>query len=410
LDISQIWEALALKEGGTIIYLVMDGVGGLADPDKYGTELQVAATPNLDQIARGSACGLLEMVGPGITPGSGPGHLALFGYDPLAYRLGRGILSAMGVDFDLQEGDVAARINFATMDGAGKIIDRRAGRIDTETNRHLCSQIKESIRLQDFDGEWYLETISEHRAVFVLRGPNLSGDLKDTDPQTAGRPPLRPEPLHRNRNAQRTAKIVQSFVDQARDCLSAEDKANMVVMRGFGRYEQIPTLEARFGLEGLCVAFYPMYRGLSRLLGMETIKPPKIEDGLEGSFRALEGIYGDRYTFYFLHVKKTDSTGEDGDFESKVKAIEAVDRLIPRVVNLNPDVLVVTGDHSTPALMKSHSWHPVPVMIHSRFARTDDVKTFDEYACQQGSLGLRPGIHVMGLALAHAGRLRKFGA
>jgi 2,3-bisphosphoglycerate-independent phosphoglycerate mutase len=362
----------------------------------------------LDQLARGAECGLLEVIGPGITPGSGPGHLALFGYDPVKYDVGRGILSAMGIDFELQEGDVAGRINFATIDGKGKILDRRAGRIDSETNRRLCERIRTSTHLSNFDGEWYLETVSEHRAVIVLRGSNLSGDIRDTDPQSIGVSFLPPEPV--TDEARRTAQVVQSFVDQARECLTSEDKANMILMRGFDRYERIPSLEARFKLKGLCVAAYPMYRGLSRLLGMEVINPLH-GDSLERSFNALEEAYDDsNCSFYFLHVKKTDSTGEDGDFDDKVKAMEAIDRFIPRVANLNPDVLVVTGDHSTPALMKGHSWHPVPVMIRSEFARIDEVKNFDEHGCLRGSLGTRPGMHLMGLALAHARRLRKYGA
>lgn len=404
MDISDVWETLVRPEGGTIIYLVLDGLGGLPGAERGRTELQVAHTPHLDQLASRSGCGLLDMVGPGITPGSGPGHLALFGYDPLRNPIGRGVLSALGIDVALQEGDVAARVNFATLDDQGRVTDRRAGRIDTATNRRLCEKIRQAITLA-FEGDYVFETVSEHRAVLILRGPDLSGNLCDTDPQTVGVEPHAPSA--RTEDARHTAQIVRSFVAQVRDVLADEQPANMILLRGFDSYHPWPSLADRFRLRGVCVADYPMYRGVSRLLGMEVLPPP---GGLEARFQALTSCYGDAYTFYFLHVKHTDSSGEDADFDAKVQALEAVDRLLPQVTALEPDVLVVTGDHSTPSVMGSHSWHPVPVLLRARTARVDDVSRFDEYACARGILGQRPGLHLMGLALAHAGRLNKYGA
>ena len=404
MDITHVWESLVRKNSSAIVYVVLDGLGGLSDPSRGGTELEVAYTPNLDGLAKQSSCGLLEIVGPGITPGSGPGHLALFGYDPLTYTLGRGILSALGIDFDLHDGDVAARINFATVDAEGNVTDRRAGRISSDTNRRLCEKIGRSVELE-FGGEFFLETVSEHRAVLILRGQDLGGNVCDTDPQSAGVRPLEPEAL--NDDSRTTANIVRSFVEQAREVLGKEDKANMVLLRGFDRYKPSPSLESRFGLNGICIAEYPMYRGLSRLLGMEVASPP---EGIEASFKMLKSLYADPYDFYFLHIKKTDSSGEDGDFDKKVEAIETVDQLMPMVIDLHPDVLVVTGDHSTPARMAVHSWHPVPTLLHSRAALVDPVNIFGERACIQGALGIRQGIHLMGLALAHAGKLRKYGA
>jgi 2,3-bisphosphoglycerate-independent phosphoglycerate mutase len=404
MDVSNVWESLIQKGEGTIIYLILDGLGGLPDSNKGGTELQVARTPNLDLLAKRSSCGLLEMVGPGITPGSGPGHLALFGYEPLKYNLGRGILSALGIDFSLKKGDVAARVNFATADENGRILDRRAGRIDTGTNQRLCKKIRDGLNLE-FDGDFFFETVSEHRALLVLRGPHLEGNLGDTDPQKTGTVPLELRAL--SEEAEKTAQTVRSFIDQVGNILSDEERANMILLRGFDQYEPLPSLEKRFGLRGICIADYPMYRGISRLLGMEVTAPP---DGAEESFRTLTAVYGENHDYYFLHLKKTDSTGEDADFDRKVEAIEMIDQYIPQVMELQPNVLVVTGDHSTPALMGVHSWHPVPVIIHSQWARVDDVDAFDEYSCLRGSLGLRPGIHLMGLALAHAKRLKKFGA
>lgn len=403
MDVSETWEHL-IQDGGVIVYVIIDGMGGLPDPGKGGTELQVAHTPNLDQIARESSCGLLEVVGPGIIPGSGPGHLALFGYDPLTYTPGRGIFSALGIDFDLRHGDVAARVSFATVDREGRLVDRRAGRIDTDTNRRLCKKIREAVKI-DFEGLFFLETVSEHRAVIVLRGQNLGGRVRDTEPPRTGACPL--EPVALDEDSKRTASLVQSFVTQARDILSDQERANMVLLRGFDAYAPLPYLKTRFGLRGVCIAEYPMYRGIGRLLGMRVEPPP---GGIEASFQALSTLYRHGHDFFYLHVKDTDTRGEDGDFDQKVKVIEGVDRLMPLVMELNPDVLVVTADHSTPACMRSHSWHPVPLMIRSRVARVDEVDTFDEYACLRGSLGIRPGLHLMGLALAHAGRLVKYGA
>lgn len=404
LDISEIWESLAIPRGGKIVYVVLDGVGGLPDPKRGGTELQVAHTPNLDALAKRSSCGLLEIVGPGITPGSGPGHLTLFGYHPLRYSLGRGVLSSLGIDFELQEGDVAARANFATVDTEGKVSDRRAGRIATELNQRLCQKIRDKVEL-DFDGEFFFETVSEHRAVLVLRGTGLSGDLPDTDPQSTGVAPKQPQAG--SEAAQLTAHIVSTFVNRVREVLADEEPANAILLRGFEQYHPLPSLRDRFKLNGICIADYPMYRGVSRLLGMKVLPPP---GGMEKRFQALTDCYGDEFDFYFLHIKKTDSYGEDADFDHKVELIETVDSLMPQVTALNPEVLVVTADHSTPATMGVHSWHPVPVMLAAANAKVDAVDSFNEYECILGSLGTRPGTHLMGLALAHAERLQKFGA
>lgn len=404
MDITKVWEDLVEPEGGSILYVVIDGVGGLPDDRKGGTELEVAVTPNLDSLAKSSSCGLLEIVGPGITPGSGPGHLSLFGYDPFACKLGRGVLAALGIDFDLEENDVAARINFATIDSDGLITDRRAGRIDTDTNRRLCKMLRETVELGS-GVDLFVETVSEHRAVIVLRGDALGADLADTDPQKTGVPPLEPRALLKN--SVRTREIVSDFIDQAKAALAGEARANMVLLRGFEAYHPFPSLSQRFELDAVCIAQYPMYRGISRLLGMDVPAPPQ---GIGASFEALGEVFGAEYDFYFLHIKKTDSFGEDGDFDNKVRVIEEVDELIPLAIDLGPDVLVVTADHSTPSAMRGHSFHPVPVMLKSRNARIDKVERFDEFSCAGGSLGFRPGLHLMGLALAHAGRLAKFGA
>ena len=402
-DITDVWEEL-ITEGGRIVYLIMDGLGDLPEPDSERTALDVADTPNLDNLARRSACGLLEMVGPGITPGSGPGHLALFGYDPLRWRIGRGVLSALGIDFPLELGDLAARVNFATLDDEGRISDRRAGRIETELNQRLCDKVLDGLDL-DFDGELFLKTESEHRAVLVLRGNDLSDALPDTDPQVTGKPPIAMEPL--NDGAARSAEVVAAFLDQAHRALADEQPANGLLLRGFQLHEGMPSLKQRFGLSGLCIAGYPMYRGLSRLLGMDVADAPSDVDGL---FKTYEQHAEDGHDFYFLHIKGTDSAGEDGDLARKAAVIEQVDRRLPRLLATNPDVIVVTGDHSTPAAMAAHSWHPVPILLNARYVRRGTADRFDEAACLRGSLSLRPGAHLLGLALGAAGRLKKFGA
>lgn len=407
-NLSQVWEDLAWERGGKIVYLVLDGVGGLSHPDRGGTELQVAKTPYMDALAKESSCGLLEIVGTGITPGSGPGHLALFGYDPLKYRLGRGVLSALGIDFDLQVGDIAARANFATVDDDGVVQDRRAGRLPTDLNQRLCKKINEQVTL-DFDGTFFFETVSEHRAVLVLRGQNLGGNVADTDPQDTGVKPNSPtaDPKADDGASEQTALLLQSFLRQVAEVLSDELPANMVLLRGAERYEPLPSMQERFKLKGVCLADYPMYRGVSRLIGMDVVDVP---GGLRERFASLKSFYGKDYDFYFMHVKKTDSLGEDADFDRKVAMIEEVDTLVPLILDLAPDVFVITADHSTPAIMGRHSWHSVPVLLRSKYARIGPVEHFDEYSCLKGSLGERPGCQLMGLALAHAGRLRKYGA
>ena len=399
-----LWDRLAEENDTKIVYLVIDGVGGLAVPERGQSELQAAHLPNLDDLAARSETGLLEIVGPGITPGSGPGHLSLFGYDSLEYTVGRGVLAALGVDFALQPADVPARVNFATLDEQGNVVDRRAGRISSEINARLCAKIRENVHV-NFDGEIFFQTVKDHRALLVLRGEGLSGDLTDTDPQETGVPPLTPRAT--SPAGERTAAIVREFVEQVREILADEHPANMILLRGFDRYEAYPSISERFKLRGLSIADYPMYRGVTKLIGMDL--HPVVGD-MAGRFDALEAAYGDDYDFYFLHIKQADARGEDGDFEGKVRVLEAVDALAPRLMALAPDVLIVTGDHSTPSALRAHSWHPVPVILHSRYARVDDVNRFDEYACARGSLGLRPGVHLMGLALAHAGRLAKYGA
>ncbi len=396
-------DELVIKNDAKIIFLIMDGLGGLPMAGKPGTELETAKTPHMDALAKEGVCGLLDPIAPGITPGSGPAHFALFGYDPVKTNVGRGLLSAAGLDFPMTERDLCMRVNFATMDSEGRITDRRAGRIDTETNERLCRKMAEGISSAP-GTEVFFATEKEHRALIVLRGDDLREEIAETDPQQTGLPPVAPRALIPEASA--TADLITGLIEQAKTVLSDEPKANMILLRGYARYHRFQSLSDRFGLNPLAIASYPMYRGIARLLGMKIYAQTST---LNEEIAALETAWPN-HDFFFVHVKPTDSRGEDGNFDEKVKVIEAVDALLPRITGLQPDVLVITGDHSTPAAMASHSWHPVPVLLSSKTCRPDRVERFGEGDCLSGGLGRMPMSSLMNVALAHAGRLTKFGA
>jgi 2,3-bisphosphoglycerate-independent phosphoglycerate mutase len=385
-----------------IVMIILDGLGGLPLDVGGKTELETAYTPNLDALAARSDLGLSVPVGPGITPGSGPGHLALFGYDPIQTEIGRGILEALGVDFDLGPEDVAARGNFCTVDASGILTDRRAGRIATEASTRLVERLQ-TIRLEGV--EVSVRAIREHRFAFVLRGPGLDDALTDLDPQKTGVPllparALRPE-------AEWTASLANRFVEQASELLRDQPQGNHVTLRGFARYPLLASFQERYRLRAAAIAAYGMYRGVARLVSMQLVAPAGCS--LEEEFAALEKNWPD-FDFFYLHVKKTDTSGELGDFDGKVRAIEEVDAFLPRVMALQPEVVIVTGDHSTPSRLKAHSWHPVPALLYSSSARANGIAGFGETACARGSLGLFPAKDLMPLALAHAGRIAKYGA
>ena len=396
-------DALVEAEGGRIVLLVLDGLGGLPHEQTGHTELESARTPNLDRIARHATLGLHQPVGWGVAPGSGPGHLALFGYDPVRYNIGRGVLSALGVGFALQPGDIAIRLNFATLDAEGRITDRRAGRPSDDENRRLIGKLREGVA-QIGGLQVFFESEKEHRAVLVLRGRALSAALADTDPQETGVPPL--PATATDPAARETAMLLQQVLDRAFEVLRDEPRANALLARGIDAYHAFPSVQERYRLKARAIAKYPMYRGVARLVGMDSDAVPGSD---EESVRTLAQNFTD-YDFHFVHFKAIDSRGEDGDFDAKVAAIEAVDALIPQVEALAPDVLVVTGDHSTPARLRAHSWHPVPILLASPYARPQPDATFGERACLRGELGVFPAQHIMTLALAHARRLAKYGA
>ncbi|MEW5901466.1 MAG: 2,3-bisphosphoglycerate-independent phosphoglycerate mutase [Acidobacteriota bacterium] len=400
MDWESLVKELAVETPSKIVLLIVDGMGDL--PVEGKTALEEASTPHLDDLARRAVCGLADPVFPGITPGSGPAHLALFGYDPLRYQLGRGVLEALGSGVEVGPDDLVARGNFATLKN-GLVIDRRAGRIPTSENEKLCRRVNNALkpppgfRVELFPGK-------EHRFVARFSGPGLSDALSDADPQKDHKPRAYAQP--RDTEARRSAEIVNQFLDEVTRILSDLPAANTALLRGFSKFPSIPSMSDLYRIKPAAIANYPMYKGLARLLGMEV---PSVGPETPDLFDSLEAQYG-AYDFFYIHYKKTDAAGEDGNRPAKVKSIEEIDAFIPRLEALQPDVLAVTADHSTPCLLKGHSWHPCPFLLVSKYAFADEVAEFSERACGRGHLGRFPAHQAMPLLLAHAGKLKKYGA
>ncbi|MBC8499939.1 MAG: 2,3-bisphosphoglycerate-independent phosphoglycerate mutase [Candidatus Atribacteria bacterium] len=398
----EIMKSLAIKTESKIVLLVADGIGDIPSKNNQ-TVLETASIPNLDRLASQSVCGLADPISRGITPGSGPAHLSLFGYDPIKYQIGRGVLEALGIGMELSSRDLACRGNFATLDKEGIIADRRAGRMATELNKKLCKFLQDKIN-QIGEVKVIIRPGMEHRFVVVFRGDGLEDALSDADPQKVGEKIKFAEPL--DHKAKKSVKTVNEFIKQATDILKEHYPANTVLLRGFAKYPGLPTMKELFKLTPAAIATYPMYKGLAKLVGMEILETG---ESIEEEFKTLKKNF-EKYDFFYLHIKKTDSYGEDGNYEQKVKVIEEVDKYIPEVLNLKPDVLVVTGDHSTPALMKGHSWHPNPFMLLSKYIRVDEVKQFNEKECVKGGLGRFLAVDALPLMMANALKLQKFGA
>lgn len=406
MNMDSVYQELTNKPQGKIALLVMDGVGDIATKEhNFLTPLEAAKTPNMDKLARESAHGRMIPVAPGITPGSGPGHLGLFGYDPLEYEVGRGVIEALGLGIELKPGDVAARANFCTLDAKGIVTDRRAGRIPTETCVKLCNMLSKKIH-KIGDTEIIIKPGKEHRFVVVLRGKGLEGPLTDADPQRTGFPIPAAEPKGKSAKAKKAAKIIAEFYKQALPIIAKEHPANGFLMRGIAHKPNIPLFEARYNLKPACIAVYPMYKGLAQLVGMTKIEGPQT---IAEQFNAYKKEYNN-YDFFFIHFKYTDKYGEDGNYAAKVKAIEEFDAALPIFLEKAPDVIVITGDHSTPAPMKGHSWHPQPVMIHSKFSGSDKLERFTDTGANYGSLGVFPAKYLIRYMQANLGMLSKFGA
>lgn len=399
-----VMRSLIQKNETKIALIVLDGVGGL--PVNGKTELELANKPNLDKLAQVSACGMHIPVSYGITPGSGPGHLSLFGYNPLEFQIGRGVLEALGLGIELKKTDIAARCNYATVKD-GIVTDRRAGRIATEKSKKLTEMLQKEIPSIG-NVKVILAPGKEHRFAAILRFPDLVGPdaaaISDTDPQKEGLQPLKPIPL--TESAVSISKTVERLIQRSQQILENQDMANFILIRGFSCLPNIPTFEEAFGLKSLAIAVYPMYRGLARLIEMDA---PTLDGSVADEIDFLKKSYNE-YNFFFLHIKKVDSCGEDGNFEGKAAEIEAFDKLLPKILELKPDVLIITGDHSTPALMKSHSWHPVPTLLYSPFVLGKTSNAFTERECLKGELGIFHTYNLLPLALANSLRLKKYGA
>ena len=393
----------AEKTPSKIVLLVADGLGGLPDPETGKSELETAHTPNLDGLAARSALGLTVPVRPGITPGSGPGHLALFGYDPEAYLIKRGIMEALGIGLDMGAGQIAARGNFCTVDSDGNLTDRRAGRIATELSTPLAARL-DTIELDGCEVNVY--PVRDYRFVAVFEGEGLEDDVSESDPQKLGVPPL---PFHAlSPGSAKTAAAATEFIDKARALLGGRDLANMAMLRGFSQFPTVPSMNELFRLDPVAIATYPMYRGLAQIVGMNVVDTgASFDDEIDTMTELWE-----RHDYFFIHYKATDAAGEDGDFGKKVAAIEDLDRHLPRILDLKPDVLMIGGDHSTPSVIAAHSWHPSPFLLHSRYSGMEGVEGggFSERACARGLLGRFPAKEALPLAMANAQKLAKFGA
>lgn len=409
MDMLPVIAELSQKTPSKILLVVLDGVGGLPQTPGGPTELAAAHTPNLDALAKESALGLLTPVYPGLAPGSGPGHLSLFGYDPFQYLVGRGALSAIGIGADFQDGDVGVRGNFATLDAQGLVVDRRAGRPSDAENMRVVGKLEAAItEIEGVRVSFYTE--SEHRFVVILRGAGLGEKVSDTDPQKTGVAPLPSHPHDATDAASaKTARVLNTLTARIREVLQGEPQINGALFRGISEKPRFPSMAEVYKVRPACVASYPMYKGVASLVGMDVLPVEGVEDAPQGKVKALQAHWNE-YDFFYLHFKKTDSTGEDGNFVEKAHKVELFDHLLPELLALKPDVLAITGDHSTPSVLKAHSWHPVPLLLHAPLLRNDPAQRFTEDEAAKGSLGHLRGVELMPLLLAHAGKLQKYGA
>lgn len=407
MNLDALYSELTLKTNAKLALVVLDGVGDVATRDQgYVTPLEAARTPNLDLLSKNSAQGRMNPVAPGITPGSGPGHLALFGYDPLEYQVGRGVIEALGLGMELRAGDVAARANFCTLDSKGIVIDRRAGRIDTSVCEQLCALLSQKVK-KIGDTEVIIKAGKGHRFVVLFRGKGMEGPLTDADPHREGQPIPTAKPVNpKSVKAKKTAKLVANFYKTVLPIISRKHPANGFLLRGIAHQPAIPTFQERYGLKAACIAVYPMYKGLAQLVGMTKLEGPQT---IGEQFERYLAEYGN-YDYFFIHFKYTDMYGEDGNFASKRKAVEEFDAALPILLRKKPDVLAITGDHSTPCVMKGHSWHPEPVMLHSACSGSDKLDRFTETGANSGSLGLFEAKYLIRLMQANAKIFDKFGA
>ncbi len=407
MNLDSLYSELTLKTSAKLVLLVLDGLGDIATREQgFVTPLEAARTPNLDALSKESAQGRMLPVAPGITPGSGPGHLALFGYDPLEFQVGRGVIEALGLGLELRAGDIAARANFCTLDKNGIVTDRRAGRIETKLCEELCELLAQKVKKLG-DTQVIIKAGKGHRFVVVFRGKGLEGPLTDADPHREGLPVPPVKPVNpKSAKAKKVAKLVADFYKAALPVIAGKHPANGFLLRGIAHQPGIPTFQDRYRLRPGCIAVYPMYKGLAQLVGMTKLEGPQ---SIADQFQRYLSEY-DNYDYFFIHFKYTDMYGEDGNFEAKRRAVEELDAALPILLKKRPDVLAITGDHSTPCAVKGHSWHPQPVLLNAGWSGSDKLERFTETGANSGSLGLFEAKYLIRLMQANAKMFDKFGA
>jgi len=408
-----------------VLIVLLDGLGDRPSRSLNGmTPLQMAHKPGLDELAAEGITGIMDPVAPGIPVGSDTGHLSILGYDPYRYYTGRGPLEALGAGMDLRPGDVAFRVNFATVGDDWTVIDRRAGRISTEEARALGEAIREMAA--GFDSEFRFEFLStvEHRGVLVMRGDGLSDEVTDVDPHREGVKAEMPRPRSQTPEAERTARELERFLRRAREVLESHPlnvervkkglrPANAILPRGAGKMPKLPSLRERFGVSSVVIAGGALYRGVCRAAGMDVRIVPTatgtLNTDLNAKFNAaFESLR--TYDLVFLHIKGTDTASHDRNPAVKASFIEKVDReLRARIDQLQDVVVCVTGDHTTSSIDGRHHGDPVPILIWGEGVRRDKVVRFDEVSCADGALGRIRGLDVMNVLMDLVGRVEMFG-
>lgn len=404
-----------------VLLLICDGLGDRPVKALGGlTPLQAARKENLDWLASGGVSGLLDIISPGIPPGSDTAHLALFGYDPYQVYTGRGPFEAAGVGLEVRQGDVAFRCNFATMDDKGRIVDRRAGRIKEGT-----AQLAEALDGMELEGvEVRFKEGTEHRAALLLRGDGLDPLVSDADPHSAGLPLAKVKPL--SRQAEKTARVVNKFLERASQILARHpvnlDRAerglpvaNVLLPRGAGVFPTMPSVKERWGVEFTAIAGVALIKGICRSLGMKLIEVMGATGGLDtdmgakmaAAVKALEG-----HGVVVVSIKATDVAGHDRNPELKRQLIERVDESLRPIRECFQEdwIIAVTADHTTSSETGDHSGDPVPLLVFGEGVRIDDVTTYDEVAAARGGLGRLRGRDLMPLLMDLSDKTGKFGA
>ncbi len=413
-----------MSDKRTAVFVVLDGLGDRPLKELAGkTPLEAAKTPTFDRLATEGQSALMNVIGPGITPGSDTAHLALFGYDPVAEYPGRGPLEAFGAGLETKPGDVAFRSNFATVDDNMVVLDRRAGRTFTPKEHAELQAALDGIEIDDIKVR-FIATV-EHRGALILKGAGLYADISDVDPHETGKKILTVRAL--KPEAEKTAKIVNELIRVAHERMKGLETnkerakkglplANAILLRGPGRHSDVPSVPERYGIKAAVIAGGALYLGCAKYVGMEHIPVEGQTGTIDTNFdniatKTIETIESD-FNYVFVHIKATDNASHDGNAKEKIQAIERADAMVGKILEKVGDkiVIAVTGDHSTPVSTKDHSCDPVPILFWSNFIRPDSVKRFSEIDAAKGALHTIRGIDVLPLLLGYAGYIRKFGA